>query len=202
MANYTIIGGDGKQYGPVSGDDLRKWISEGRLNAQSLAKAESDAEFRTLATFPEIADVFEGGDASDVPPILSLDELLGCDYELDIGSCISRGWSLLKNNFGSLFGSFLVLIVISIVWRPQWREQGVPMPNVILDRRPSGNRSLHGWWCSARRQRPRQAVLFYVFLRQSNEPTSFGFWFVYLKIASKNFSYLSCAPDQFMHGPI
>jgi hypothetical protein len=54
---YSIIGGDGKQYGPISEPELRKWISEGRLNAQSLAKAESDAEFRTLSTFPEFADV-------------------------------------------------------------------------------------------------------------------------------------------------
>jgi|ERR1700733_6894836 len=72
MANYTIIGGDGKQYGPISGDDLRKWISEGRLNAQSLMKAESDAEFRTLATFPEFADVFGiAGQVSNTPPPLS-----------------------------------------------------------------------------------------------------------------------------------
>jgi GYF domain 2 len=54
---YTIIGGDGKEYGPISEADLRKWISEGRLNAQSLAKAESDAEFRPLSTFPELASV-------------------------------------------------------------------------------------------------------------------------------------------------
>lgn len=65
MANYTIIGGDGKQYGPITAVDLRKWIAEGRLNAQSLAKAESDAEFRPLSTFPELADVF-GSPA--VPP--------------------------------------------------------------------------------------------------------------------------------------
>jgi hypothetical protein len=55
---YTIIGGDGKQYGPISESDLRKWITEGRLNAQSLAKAESDAEFRPLNAFPELADAF------------------------------------------------------------------------------------------------------------------------------------------------
>ena len=54
MANYTIIGGDGKQYGPITGEELRKWISEGRLSAQSLAKADSDAEFRTLSTFSRI----------------------------------------------------------------------------------------------------------------------------------------------------
>jgi len=71
MANYTIIGGDGKQYGPITGDELRKWISEGRLNAHSLAKADSDAEFRPLATFPELADAF-GTQAAmpDAPPSL------------------------------------------------------------------------------------------------------------------------------------
>lgn len=58
MANYNIIGGDGKQYGPITEGDLRKWIAEGRLNGQSLAKAESDAEFRPLATFPELANLF------------------------------------------------------------------------------------------------------------------------------------------------
>lgn len=55
---YTIIGGDGKQYGPISEADLGKWIAEGRLNALSMAKAESDAEFRPLSTFPEFAHLF------------------------------------------------------------------------------------------------------------------------------------------------
>jgi uncharacterized membrane protein len=183
MANYTIIGGDGKQYGPVSGDDLRKWISEGRLNAQSLAKAESDAEFRTLATFPEIADVFEGGDASDVPPILSLDELLGCDYELDIGSCISRGWSLLKNNFGSLFGSFLVLIVISIVCGAAVNRVAelISGPEAIREIAHLGSLVV-----LAVVMGPMTGGLYYVFLRVSrNEPTSFGEVFVGFKNSFK-----------------
>src|SRR5476649_1301835 len=100
MANYTIIGGDGKQYGPITGDDLRKWISEGRLNAQSLAKADSDAEFRTLATFPELADVFaQSATAPDAPPVFSPTTLTAGDYDFDIGDCISRGWELVKKNF-------------------------------------------------------------------------------------------------------
>jgi len=66
MANYTIIGGDGKQYGPITEPDVRKWIVEGRLNQQSLAKAESDAEFRPLATFPEFAAAL--GISSAPPP--------------------------------------------------------------------------------------------------------------------------------------
>src|SRR5580698_5474852 len=68
---YTIIGGDGKEYGPISEADLRKWIAEGRLNAQSLVKAESDAEFRPLATFPELADVFAVAAPPGIAPVLS-----------------------------------------------------------------------------------------------------------------------------------
>jgi GYF domain 2 len=58
MANYTVIGGDGKPYGPITEVELRKWIAEGRLNGQSFAKGEGDAEFRALSIFPELADVF------------------------------------------------------------------------------------------------------------------------------------------------
>jgi hypothetical protein len=50
---YKIIGGDQKEYGMVSAEDMRKWIAEGRLSAQTLAKAEGDEEFRPLGGFPE-----------------------------------------------------------------------------------------------------------------------------------------------------
>src|ERR1017187_1952510 len=55
MASYTLIGGDQKQYGPVTEEQLRQWILDGRLNPQSQAKAESDAEWRPLSAFPEFA---------------------------------------------------------------------------------------------------------------------------------------------------
>jgi GYF domain 2 len=72
MANYFIIGGDGKQYGPITADDLRKWVAEGRLNAQSQAKSESDAEWRPLSAFPEFAEVFGVAPAPTIPPIQGL----------------------------------------------------------------------------------------------------------------------------------
>jgi len=65
MATYTIIGGDQKPYSSVTADDLRKWITDGRLNAQSLAKEENDTEWRPLSAFPEFADVLA---ASSAPP--------------------------------------------------------------------------------------------------------------------------------------
>jgi hypothetical protein len=64
---YLIIGGDQHEYGPIPADDVRKWIAEGRLNAQSRVKAESDAEWRPLAAFPEFADAFGAGTAGPAP---------------------------------------------------------------------------------------------------------------------------------------
>ena len=61
MANYTIIGSDQKQYGPVTAEQLREWIRDGRVNQQSQIKAEGDAAWRPLSAFPEFADLFGGG---------------------------------------------------------------------------------------------------------------------------------------------
>jgi hypothetical protein len=114
---YTIIGGDGKEYGSVLGEDLRKWIAEGRLNGQSLAKAESDAEFRPLSTFPELAAAFASPTiAPPAPPAFAGSaDFQERDYDLDIGGCVSRGWNLCKNNFGTLIVSFWVAMLIVIV---------------------------------------------------------------------------------------
>ncbi len=65
---YTIIGGDGKQYGPISAEDLRKWVAEGRLNAQSQIMAEGGAGFRPLSAFLEFADLFAAQARSVAPP--------------------------------------------------------------------------------------------------------------------------------------
>ena len=55
MANYTIIGGDKKEYGPVSAAEVRQWVAEGRLDGNSLIRQENDTEWRPLSTFLEFA---------------------------------------------------------------------------------------------------------------------------------------------------
>ena len=42
-------------------DDIRRWIADGRLNAQSLAREENDTEWRPLSAFPEFADALAAG---------------------------------------------------------------------------------------------------------------------------------------------
>jgi len=52
---YRIIGADQKEYGPVSTEDVQRWIGEHRLHANSLARAEAGPEWRPLSQFPEFA---------------------------------------------------------------------------------------------------------------------------------------------------
>ena len=115
---YIIIGGDSKEYGPVSADDLRQWIAEGRLGPQSLAKAEGEAEFRPLSAFPEFAGAFapEAPMPGAPPTFAPAAGVASSDYEVDIGGCISRGWNLYKENFGILFVASLLLFVIQFAF--------------------------------------------------------------------------------------
>lgn len=130
MANYLIIGGDGKEYGPVTDTDVRQWLAEGRLNAQSRAKAESDAEFRVLATFPEFAGAFNAP-APFMPPSSTSQpddanwqaDVIARVPELKLSECLAAGWSFLGANAGFLVGAvfltwvtnlFFVLVSISV----------------------------------------------------------------------------------------
>jgi len=114
MATYTIIGGDQKPYSAVTADNIRHWIADGRLNAQSLAREENDTEWRPLSAFPEFADVLAAQVASTPPPPSAMPSpgFFEQDYELDIGGCLSRGFELLKNQFGVVFVATLLFAVI------------------------------------------------------------------------------------------
>jgi Protein of unknown function (DUF975)/GYF domain 2 len=117
MATYTIIGGDQKEYGPITAEDIGLWIGEGRLNEHSLIKGEGDAEFRPLGNLPEFAGAFAAKpQMSGTPPAFARSTGSANwdqrDYDLDIGGCISRGWNLVKENFGLLFVAALIFALI------------------------------------------------------------------------------------------
>jgi len=52
---YRIIGADQREYGPISADQLRSWIGQGRLNQRTLAQVERSVGWRPLSDFPEFA---------------------------------------------------------------------------------------------------------------------------------------------------
>jgi prepilin-type processing-associated H-X9-DG protein len=66
MASYYIIGGDGIQRGPVHVEEARRWLAEGRLDAQSKVRAEGSMEWVALGTVPEFTTL-----NPNLPPPLS-----------------------------------------------------------------------------------------------------------------------------------
>jgi hypothetical protein len=64
---FKIIGADQKEYGPVSADELRQWIAEGRANGQTLVQSDG-GPWRPLSSLPEFAAHLP---ALSVPPALS-----------------------------------------------------------------------------------------------------------------------------------
>jgi uncharacterized membrane protein len=113
---YKIIGADQKEYGPVSAEQLRQWIVEGRVNAQTMVRPEDQTEWKPLSAWPEFASA---ASAAPIPPggmgstSLPAEVVLGRDYELDIGGCIARSWDLVKQNFWPVVGISLLILVIS-----------------------------------------------------------------------------------------
>ena len=115
---YKIIGADQKQYGPISGDQIRQWISEGRVNGQTKVCAEGTQDWKPLEMFPDFGltagPAPAGIPGSVVEAPVCREEILARDYSLDIISCFSRGWDLFKNNFAILFVTFLLLVVLAV----------------------------------------------------------------------------------------
>src|SRR5208282_607995 len=137
MANYTLIGGDQKQYGPVTDEQLRQWIFDGRVNPQSQVKAESDAEWRPLSAFPEFAAALAAKSAaSGAPPPLpsTAPPLPAKTSGLAVTSLVLGILGLFTFGITALFG--LILGIIALVKAKQSRNapgvNGIALAGVIV----------------------------------------------------------------------
>ncbi len=122
---YKIIGGDQKTYGPISAEQMRQWIAEGRANGGTLAQAEGATDWKPLSAFPEFAEALgpQGPPGAAAPPaapppvVTSADpvalanEVLARGGTLDIGACFSRAWAKLMADFWPIIGVGAVMLV-------------------------------------------------------------------------------------------
>ncbi|MDE2680758.1 MAG: DUF4190 domain-containing protein [Verrucomicrobiota bacterium] len=66
---YTLIGGDGKEYGLKAAVEVREWIAEGRLNAQSQIKPQGKEEWVQLDSLLEFAADLNPQAVAPLPPL-------------------------------------------------------------------------------------------------------------------------------------
>jgi len=113
---YKIIGADQKEYGPVSAEQLRQWLAEGRANAQTPVQAAGTAGWKPLAAYPEFAALLPADAlAAATPPGYDAprglpEDIFARDYDLDIGGCLGRALELLKGNFALVAGGVAVYL--------------------------------------------------------------------------------------------
>lgn len=62
-----MIGADGREYGPISADQLRQWIGQGRANAATSVLPEGASEWKPLGSLPEFSMLFAAPASAPTP---------------------------------------------------------------------------------------------------------------------------------------
>ena len=130
--SYHMIGGDGKEYGPFSVEELRKWVTDGRAAAQTQIRAENTPDWQSLGDCAEFADLFTSTPAAAPTPTMPppgatpasagpaksgktlADEILARGYDINMSEYLSRAWTLLKSDFWSIAGVYLLFLLMVI----------------------------------------------------------------------------------------
>ena len=66
--DYHVFGGDGQEYGPISGDQVNAWFQQGRLVLDSRIRRSNETAWLTLR---EIAELEAFLSLATVPPVIT-----------------------------------------------------------------------------------------------------------------------------------
>jgi TM2 domain-containing membrane protein YozV len=109
---YKIIGTDGRHYGPVEADQIRRWLAEHRLNANSLAQSEGSTDWKPLISFPEFSSEFNQAP----PPVSGFGYNPRASNKIPAGVCaiLLGGLGIHKFILGYT-GAGLIMLLVSIL---------------------------------------------------------------------------------------
>ncbi len=120
VPNYDMIGGNGNAYGPVSADQIRRWISEKRANAGTHIRLSGLVEWGPISSFSEFNSSFpelhptqeseltEDVEAEIPPPATP------AFLPFTVGGCLGGGRDLLNRNFMPIAGGCLAVWMVNM----------------------------------------------------------------------------------------
>ena len=120
VPNYEMIGGNGNSYGPVSADQIRRWISEKRANAGTHIRLSGLVEWGPISSFSEFDSSFpelhptqeseltEDVEAEIPPPATP------ASLPFTVGGCLGGGRDLLNRNFMPIAGGCLAVWMVNM----------------------------------------------------------------------------------------
>jgi uncharacterized RDD family membrane protein YckC len=100
---FTILGTDGKEYGPVSEATIMGWIAGGRANLQTKARRGNETEWKTLGDFAEF-------NAAMPPPAVAVTAMASASVAPAAGLELASRWlrlgaALLDSIIGTMFAA-------------------------------------------------------------------------------------------------
>ena len=121
---YSIIGGDGKTYGPVPPAEIERWIREGRADVRTKVKKEGQSDWQELGTiedfFPKTVSNPPTLDRSVGPRHVSIQSGLG------IRACIGAAWRAYRQDPWRITG------VVVLTFLAQLLMNNIPLAGLIL----------------------------------------------------------------------
>jgi uncharacterized membrane protein len=110
---YEIIGGDGKTYGPVTPDELKRWIREGRADQATQVKPDGQSQWIALGGLDEF---YPTGSAH--PPVLrSVEEVkdLRLGSRLRAGQCLGQAWRAYRQDPWKITGVIVLVLLLQFL---------------------------------------------------------------------------------------
>ena len=111
---YKIIGTDGRPYGPVSAEEIRRWIAENRVNAQTLVQMEGAQEWKPLGSFSEFASELKSVPPPIAPPPSAVASRASNKIPAGICGILLGGLGIHKFILG-YSGAGIIMLLVTIV---------------------------------------------------------------------------------------
>lgn len=122
---YKIIGADQKEYGPVSADQLRQWVAQGRAGRQTRVQAEGATDWKPLSEFADFADAFNAASTPAMPPPLSAPPPVAAKTSgMAITSLVLGVLGVISCGLTSLVGLVLGIVALKNINRSQGQLSG------------------------------------------------------------------------------
>jgi len=127
---FTILGADGKEYGPVAAAKIHEWINGGRANLSTKARRAGETEWKALGEFAEFGapaaaatppspDAPPAAPAAPTGPVEAkafAADLIARAAPLDVFGCLGRSFDFWKANLLPLVGvTFVVFLITGIL---------------------------------------------------------------------------------------
>ena len=121
---YSIVGGDGKTYGPVPPSEIERWIREGRADARTKVKRDGENEWRELGS---LEDFFPKKAA--LPPPLGRaagPRHFAIQSGLSVGACVGKAWAAYRQDPWRITG----VVVLTLL--AQFLMNNLPLAGLFL----------------------------------------------------------------------